>query len=113
MRVLRGPVWREAERLRLGEIRQIALGNLKRAEEWASKLERANRLRALAVEFESKQRRSLDDVVDAAWIRLQTGWTRLSTAAGTMSTMLPPDTASCSSPLVGHGEKAEAEVVPG
>lgn len=64
----------EAERLRLGEIRRIALGHLKRVEEWASKLERANRLRTLAVEFESKRLRSSDDVVDAAWIRRAADW---------------------------------------
>lgn len=65
---------KEAERVRLSEIRRIALEQLKRVEEWASKLERANRLRALAVEFESKQLRSSDDVVDAAWIRRAADW---------------------------------------
>lgn len=60
--------------MRLGEIRRVALDQLKHVEEWASKLERANRLRALAVEFESKQLRSSDDVVDAAWIRRAADW---------------------------------------
>ncbi|WP_430226945.1 hypothetical protein [Paraburkholderia tropica] len=65
---------KEAERVRLTEIRRVALNHLKRVEDWASKLERANRLRALAVEFESKQLRSSDDVVDAAWIRRAADW---------------------------------------
>jgi hypothetical protein len=64
----------EAERLRLGKIRRIALGHLTRVEEWASKLERANRLRTLAIEFESKRLRSSDDVVDAEWIRRAADW---------------------------------------
>jgi hypothetical protein len=45
------------------------MGLLKRAEGWAVKLERANRLRALANEFDAKKLKSSDDVVDAAWIR--------------------------------------------
>jgi hypothetical protein len=65
---------REAERARLAEFRRVALNHLKRVEDWASKLERANRLRALAVEFEAKQLRSSDDVVDAAWIRRAADW---------------------------------------
>ncbi|RAS31917.1 hypothetical protein BX591_10822 [Paraburkholderia bryophila] len=65
---------KEAERARLAEIRRVALNHLKRVEDWASKLERANRLRALAVEFESKQLRSSNDVVDATWIRRAADW---------------------------------------
>ena len=65
---------KEAERLRLGEIRRIALDHLKRVEEWASKLERANRLRLLAVEFEAKKLKSSDGVVDATWIRRAADW---------------------------------------
>ncbi|MCI0147526.1 hypothetical protein KNO81_16690 [Paraburkholderia sediminicola] len=64
----------EAERARLAEIRRVALGHLKRVEDWASKLERANRLRALAIEFESKQLKSSDDLVDAGWIRRAADW---------------------------------------
>ncbi|MCZ2897046.1 hypothetical protein MTR01_23800 [Burkholderia thailandensis] len=64
----------QAERERLREIRRVALDHLKRVEEWASKLERANRLRALAAEFESKQLAASSGVVDAAWIRRAADW---------------------------------------
>lgn len=64
----------QAERERLREIQRVALDHLKRVEEWASKLERANRLRALATEFESKQLTASDGVVDAAWIRRAADW---------------------------------------
>ncbi|WP_423382122.1 hypothetical protein [Burkholderia sp. LMG 32019] len=65
---------KEAERARLEEIRRIELDRLKQVEEWALKLERANRLRALASEFESKKLTASDDVVDAAWIRRAADW---------------------------------------
>lgn len=65
---------KEAERIRLEEIRRIELDRLKQVEEWALKLERANRLRALAYEFESKKLTASDDVVDAAWIRRAADW---------------------------------------
>jgi len=65
---------KEAERLRLDEIRRVALDHLKRVEEWESKLERANRLRLLAVEFEAKKLKASDDVVDATWIRRAADW---------------------------------------
>jgi hypothetical protein len=64
----------EAEHERLREIRRVALEHLKRVEEWASKLERANRLRALAAAFESKQLAASDGFVDAAWIRRAADW---------------------------------------
>jgi hypothetical protein len=64
----------EAERARLAAIRRSAIEQLKRVEEWASKLERANRLRALAAEFEVKKLKSSDDVVDAAWLRRAADW---------------------------------------
>jgi hypothetical protein len=64
----------EAERVRLAAIRRSAIEQLKRAEEWALRLERANRLRALATEFEAKKVKSSDDVVDAAWLRRAADW---------------------------------------
>lgn len=64
----------EAERARLAAIRRSAIEQLKRAEEWALKLERANRLRALATEFEVKKMKSSDDVVDATWLRRAADW---------------------------------------
>jgi hypothetical protein len=64
----------EAERARLAAIRRSAIEQLKRAEEWALKLERANRLRALATELEVKKMKSSDDVVDATWLRLAADW---------------------------------------
>jgi hypothetical protein len=65
---------RAAERQRLAGIRRIELERLKQVEEWAAKLERANRLRALAGEFEAKKLRSSDDAVDATWIRRAADW---------------------------------------
>ena len=64
----------EAERARLAAIRRSAVEQLKRVEEWALKLERANRLRALAIEFEVKKLKSLDDAVDAKWLRRAADW---------------------------------------
>ncbi len=64
----------EAERARLAAIRRSAIEQLKRVEEWASKLERANRLRTLAAEFEAKKLKSSDGVVDAAWVRRAADW---------------------------------------
>lgn len=64
----------QAERERLREIQRVALDHLKRVEEWASKLERANRLRALAAEFESKELTASDGVVDAVWIGRAADW---------------------------------------
>jgi hypothetical protein len=64
----------EAERARLAGIRRSAIEQLKRAEEWASKLKRANRLRALAAEFEARKLKSSDDVIDAAWLRRAADW---------------------------------------
>lgn len=65
---------KEAERARLEEIRRIELDRLKQVEEWALKLERANRLRALASEFKSKKLTASGDVVDAAWILRAADW---------------------------------------
>lgn len=65
---------KEAERRRLEEIRRVELERLKQVEEWASKLERANRLRALAAELEAKGLAASDDVIDAAWIRRAADW---------------------------------------
>ncbi|WP_174990994.1 hypothetical protein, partial [Pandoraea anapnoica] len=62
------------ERARLEAIRQAELERLKLAEELASKLERASRLRALATEFESKKLVASDDSIDAAWIRRAADW---------------------------------------
>ncbi|WP_031361001.1 hypothetical protein [Caballeronia sordidicola] len=64
----------EAERARLAAIRRSAIEQLKRVEEWALKLERANRLRTLASEFEVKKLKSSDDVVDATWLRRAADW---------------------------------------
>jgi hypothetical protein len=64
----------EAERARLAAIRRSAIEQLKRVEEWALKLERANRLRTLATEFEVKKLKSSDDVVDATWLRRAADW---------------------------------------
>jgi hypothetical protein len=64
----------EAERARLAAIRRSAVEQLKRVEEWALKLERANRLRALATEFEVKKLKSSDDAVDATWLRRAADW---------------------------------------
>ncbi|WP_153041063.1 hypothetical protein [Paraburkholderia monticola] len=64
----------EAERARLAAIRRSAFEQLKQVEEWASKLERANRLRTLATEFDLKKLTSSDDVIDAGWIRRAADW---------------------------------------
>ncbi|MFM0221656.1 hypothetical protein [Paraburkholderia dipogonis] len=64
----------EAERARLAEVRRSAVERLKRVEDWALKLERANRLRALATEFEVKKLKSSDDVIDAAWLQRAADW---------------------------------------
>lgn len=64
----------EVERARLAAIRRSAIEQLKRVEEWALKLERANRLRVLATEFEVKKLKSSNDVVDAAWLRRAADW---------------------------------------
>jgi hypothetical protein len=64
----------DAERARLAAIRRSAIEQLKRVEEWALKLERANRLRALATEFEVKKMKSSDDVVNATWLRRAADW---------------------------------------
>lgn len=63
-----------AERAKLAEIRWRAMEQLKRVENWAVKLDRANRLRALANEFDAKKLKSSDDVVDAVWIRRAADW---------------------------------------
>jgi hypothetical protein len=63
-----------AEQEKLAQIRRRAMEQLKRVENWAVKLERANRLRALANEFDAKKLKSSDDVVDAAWIRRAADW---------------------------------------
>jgi len=53
-------------RARLETTRRAQLpDNLKRVEEWASKVGRANRLRALAAEFESKPFVAASGVLDA------------------------------------------------
>jgi hypothetical protein len=64
----------EAERARLAAIRRSAIEQLKRVEEWALNLERANRLRALATEFEVKKLKSSEDVIDATWLRRAADW---------------------------------------
>lgn len=64
----------EAERARLREIRRVELDRLKLIEEWALKLERANRLRVLAAEFESKKLTADDGAIDEAWIRRAADW---------------------------------------
>lgn len=57
---------KDAERARLAGIHRVAL-NLKGVEDGASKLERGNRLRVLAVESKSEQQlRSSDEDVDNA-----------------------------------------------
>ncbi|CAE6695808.1 hypothetical protein [Paraburkholderia domus] len=62
------------ERAKRAEIRRRAVEQLKRVESWAVKLERANRLRVLANEFDTKKLKSSDDIVDAAWIRRAADW---------------------------------------
>ena len=63
-----------AEERRLAEIRRKALDRLKQVEEWATKLERANRLRSLADKFETEKLSSNDGVIDAGWIRRAADW---------------------------------------
>lgn len=63
-----------AEGRRRAEIRMKALDRLKQVEEWASKLERANRLRSLADKFETEKLSSNDGVIDAGWIRRAADW---------------------------------------
>lgn len=64
----------EADRAKLAAIRRSAIEQLKRVEEWALNLERANRLRALATEFEVKKLKSSGDAVDATWLRHAADW---------------------------------------
>jgi hypothetical protein len=64
----------EADRARLAAVRRAAFEQLKRVEDWASKLERANRLRTLANEFDLKKLKSSDDVIDATWLRRAADW---------------------------------------
>jgi hypothetical protein len=63
-----------AEDLRLAEIRRKALERLKEVEEWATKLERANRLRSLADRVQAEKLSSNDGVIDAEWIRRAADW---------------------------------------
>lgn len=63
-----------AEDRRRAEIRRKALDRLKEVEEWAAKLERANRLRNLADEFQTEKLSSSDGVIDANWIRRAADW---------------------------------------
>ncbi|MFM0031859.1 hypothetical protein PQR70_37185 [Paraburkholderia madseniana] len=63
-----------AEGRRRAEIRMKALDRLKQVEEWAIKLERANRLRILADKFETEKLSSNDGVIDAEWIRRAADW---------------------------------------
>jgi hypothetical protein len=59
-----------AEGRRRAEIRMKALDRLKQVEEWAAKLERANRLRNLVDKFQTEKLSSTDGVIDADWIPL-------------------------------------------
>ncbi|MFM0009189.1 hypothetical protein [Paraburkholderia sediminicola] len=63
-----------SEERRLAEIRRKALERLKQVEEWATQLERANRLRSLADKFQTEKLSSSDGVVDAEWIRRAADW---------------------------------------
>ena len=63
-----------AEERRQAEIRREALDRLKQVEEWAIKLERANRLRSLADKFQTERLSSTDGVIDAGWIRRAADW---------------------------------------
>ncbi|MEW6346125.1 MAG: hypothetical protein AB1704_36255 [Pseudomonadota bacterium] len=56
------------------ELRTLALGRLKQVEEWAAKLERANRLRNLADKFQTEKLSSSNGVIDADWIRRAADW---------------------------------------
>ncbi len=63
-----------AEVRRLAEIRRKGLDRLKAIEEWALKLERANRLRSLADKFETEKLSSNDGAIHASWIRRAADW---------------------------------------
>lgn len=63
-----------AELRRQAEVRQLALARLKTVEEWASQVERATQLRALADIFEGKRLAAWDGAVDANWIRRAADW---------------------------------------
>ncbi|WP_157685261.1 hypothetical protein [Robbsia andropogonis] len=63
-----------AERYRLEEIKRNALKQLKDAEEWASQLDRASKLRALAKEFDAGKLRSSDGSIDAEWLHRAADW---------------------------------------
>jgi hypothetical protein len=63
-----------AEERRRAEIRRAALDRLKQVEEWATQLERANRLRRFADTFETEKLASNDGVIDAGWIRRAADW---------------------------------------
>lgn len=63
-----------AERYRLEEIKRNALKQLKDAEEWASQLARASKLRALAKEFDVRKLRSSDGSIDAEWLHRAADW---------------------------------------
>jgi hypothetical protein len=63
-----------AEDLRRAEIRRKAFERLKEVEEWATKLERANRLRSLADRVQAEKLSSNDGVIDAEWIRRAADW---------------------------------------
>jgi hypothetical protein len=64
---------RAAKDLRQAEIRRKALERLKEVEEWATKLERANRLRSLADRVQAEKLASADGAIDAEWIRRAAG----------------------------------------
>ena len=59
---------------RQAEVRRKALEQLKHVEDLAAQLERANRLRRLADEFENQGLSAADGVVDAKWIRRAADW---------------------------------------
>jgi hypothetical protein len=63
-----------AEERRQADMRRKALERLKEVEEWATKLERANRLRSLADRFQAEKLSSNDRVIDAEWIRRAADW---------------------------------------
>lgn len=69
-----------AKQRREAEVRRSALERLKQIESLAAQLERANRLRRLADEFESQGLCAADGVVDAEWIRRAAGWLDPTTA---------------------------------
>ncbi|MCX4176707.1 MULTISPECIES: hypothetical protein [Paraburkholderia] len=63
-----------AEERRQAELRTQALERLKQVEQWATQLERANRLRSLADKFQTEKLSSTDGVIDAGWIRRAADW---------------------------------------